>query len=167
MAKSTRSKVKRSFRAKKRQDGVYAANEAARLHRLSMKLRALATPGEADGEEDEEMKADGEGAQAQSEWVDEEGAAPAGSFPPLSSSSSWLAVLGLLDPCDVTAERMADVLGCSAACVEGSARKGKRDVRGRKAIGRRRSMRGGMDEDRTRSSGGDSGGLGHLFSGLS
>lgn len=40
MAKSTRSKVKRSFRAKKREEGVYAATEAARLHRLNSKLTA-------------------------------------------------------------------------------------------------------------------------------
>ncbi|TDL29317.1 hypothetical protein BD410DRAFT_779689 [Rickenella mellea] len=41
MAKSTRSKVKRSFRAKKREEGVYAAVEAARLQRLSSKLDAV------------------------------------------------------------------------------------------------------------------------------
>ncbi|KIK48785.1 hypothetical protein CY34DRAFT_797941 [Suillus luteus UH-Slu-Lm8-n1] len=40
MAKSTRSKVKRSFRAKKRDEGVYAATEAARLQRLNSKLTA-------------------------------------------------------------------------------------------------------------------------------
>jgi hypothetical protein len=40
MAKSTRSKVKRSFRAKKREEGVYAVTEAARLHRLNSKLTA-------------------------------------------------------------------------------------------------------------------------------
>jgi len=43
MAKSTRSKVKRAFRAKKRTEGVYASTEAARLHRLNAKLRALTT----------------------------------------------------------------------------------------------------------------------------
>ncbi|THH33703.1 hypothetical protein EUX98_g395 [Antrodiella citrinella] len=43
MAKSTRSKVKRSFRSKKRTEGVYAATEAARLHRLSSKLKVLTT----------------------------------------------------------------------------------------------------------------------------
>ncbi|KAI0002988.1 hypothetical protein BJV74DRAFT_709397, partial [Russula compacta] len=43
MAKSTRSKVKRAFRAKKRTEGVFAATEAARLQRLNAKLRALAT----------------------------------------------------------------------------------------------------------------------------
>ena len=43
MAKSTRSKVKRAFRAKKRKEGVFAATEAARLQRLNAKLRALTT----------------------------------------------------------------------------------------------------------------------------
>jgi len=43
MAKSTRSKVKRAFRAKKRTQGVYAAVEAARLQRLNAKLRVLTT----------------------------------------------------------------------------------------------------------------------------
>ncbi|KAJ7228854.1 hypothetical protein GGX14DRAFT_615490 [Mycena pura] len=41
MAKSTRSKVKRSFRAKKREEGVYAATEAARLNRLHAKLDSV------------------------------------------------------------------------------------------------------------------------------
>jgi len=51
MAKSTRSKGKRAFRAKKRTDGVYAATEAARLQRLNAKLRTLTTP-TAEGEEE-------------------------------------------------------------------------------------------------------------------
>lgn len=38
MAKSLRSKSKRIFRAKKREEGVYAAAAAARLHRLNTKL---------------------------------------------------------------------------------------------------------------------------------
>ncbi|KAK7470876.1 hypothetical protein VKT23_002292 [Stygiomarasmius scandens] len=38
MAKSLRSKVKRDFRSKKREAGVYAATEAARLARLNAKL---------------------------------------------------------------------------------------------------------------------------------
>ncbi|KAF8742429.1 hypothetical protein AX14_004644 [Amanita brunnescens Koide BX004] len=38
MAKSTRSKVKRAYRAKKRESGVYAAAEAARLQKLNAKL---------------------------------------------------------------------------------------------------------------------------------
>ncbi|KAL5488127.1 hypothetical protein ACEPAI_6235 [Sanghuangporus weigelae] len=52
MAKSTRSKVKRAYRAKKREDSVYAAIEAARLERLSSKLRAIR---EADKEGDVEL----------------------------------------------------------------------------------------------------------------
>lgn len=40
MAKSIRSKAKRSFRAKKREEGVYAATAAARLERLNSKLVA-------------------------------------------------------------------------------------------------------------------------------
>ncbi|KAH8999373.1 hypothetical protein EDB92DRAFT_2100819 [Lactarius akahatsu] len=51
MAKSTRSKVKRAFRAKKRTEGVYAATEAARLQRLNAKLRALTAVG-ADNNDD-------------------------------------------------------------------------------------------------------------------
>jgi len=45
MAKSLRSKSKRAFRAKKREDGVYAATHAARLQRLHAKIDAIvATP---------------------------------------------------------------------------------------------------------------------------
>ncbi|KAI0728747.1 hypothetical protein C8Q72DRAFT_358595 [Fomitopsis betulina] len=43
MAKSTRSKVKRHFRAKKRTEGVYAVAEAARLNRLHQKLKVITT----------------------------------------------------------------------------------------------------------------------------
>ncbi|TFK27077.1 hypothetical protein FA15DRAFT_238595 [Coprinopsis marcescibilis] len=42
MAKSLRSKVKRSFRAKKREEGVYAVSAAARLQRLNSKLLEIA-----------------------------------------------------------------------------------------------------------------------------
>ena len=38
MAKSLRSKVKRAFRSKKRESGIYAATEAARLERLNARL---------------------------------------------------------------------------------------------------------------------------------
>jgi len=41
MAKSLRSKVKRAYRAKKREDGVYAATHAARLQRLHAKIDAI------------------------------------------------------------------------------------------------------------------------------
>ncbi|KAI1792882.1 hypothetical protein LXA43DRAFT_972227 [Ganoderma leucocontextum] len=72
MAKSTRSKVKRHFRAKKREQGVYAATEAARLHRLSMKLKTLV----AQGDEDEEMPEGERGAETEIAQVEalEEGA---------------------------------------------------------------------------------------------
>ncbi|GLB33589.1 putative protein of unknown function (DUF2423) [Lyophyllum shimeji] len=43
MAKSIRSKAKRTFRSKKRESGVYAATEAARLHRLNAKLASVAS----------------------------------------------------------------------------------------------------------------------------
>ena len=41
MAKSVRSKTKRSFRAKKRTEGVYAVAHAARLQRLHAKIDAI------------------------------------------------------------------------------------------------------------------------------
>jgi hypothetical protein len=50
MAKSTRSKVKRSFRRVKRETGVYAAKDAARVQRLSNKLKATATGIDEDGD---------------------------------------------------------------------------------------------------------------------
>lgn len=40
MAKSLRSKTKQAFRSKKRESGIYAATEAARLDRLHAKLAA-------------------------------------------------------------------------------------------------------------------------------
>ncbi|KAK0206313.1 hypothetical protein DFS33DRAFT_1313892 [Desarmillaria ectypa] len=46
MAKSLRSKTKREFRSKKREDGIYAATEAARLHRLNAKLMAVISDGD-------------------------------------------------------------------------------------------------------------------------
>lgn len=48
MAKSTRSKVKRAYRAKKREAGVYAAAEAARLNRLNAKLAQIIAGSEED-----------------------------------------------------------------------------------------------------------------------
>ncbi|KAF9782284.1 hypothetical protein BJ322DRAFT_1111155 [Thelephora terrestris] len=41
MAKSLRSKTKRAFRAKKREDGVYAVAHAARLQRLHARIDAI------------------------------------------------------------------------------------------------------------------------------
>ncbi|KAL0580761.1 hypothetical protein V5O48_001226 [Marasmius crinis-equi] len=59
MAKSLRSKVKRDFRSKKREAGVYAAAHAARLQRLHSKLAATAAR---DAEGDVEVK-DADGAE--------------------------------------------------------------------------------------------------------
>ncbi|KAH9007088.1 hypothetical protein EDB86DRAFT_3034952 [Lactarius hatsudake] len=56
MAKSTRSKVKRAFRAKKRTEGVYAATEAARLQRLNAKLRALTAAGVDNNDDGQETR---------------------------------------------------------------------------------------------------------------
>ncbi|KAI0370244.1 hypothetical protein BV20DRAFT_966873 [Pilatotrama ljubarskyi] len=77
MAKSTRSKVKRHFRAKKRTEGVYAATEAARLHRLHMKLKALTTTEPEGDEEGEEVVEGEEGAQMEMDGA----AAPADGQP--------------------------------------------------------------------------------------
>ncbi|KAI0786340.1 hypothetical protein C8Q75DRAFT_268098 [Abortiporus biennis] len=60
MAKSTRSKVKRHFRAKKRTDSIYAAVDAARLNRLSRKLKSITTTDVVDEDEEEEVEEDGE-----------------------------------------------------------------------------------------------------------
>ncbi|KAL7282144.1 hypothetical protein ACG7TL_003613 [Trametes sanguinea] len=96
MAKSLRSKAKRHFRAKKREEGVYAATEAARLHRLHMKLKSLTTT-----EPDEDEGGAEEGAQMETEG----GAAPSAGWSP---SPFWFAGLGLVDPHDITADSMAD-----------------------------------------------------------
>ena len=90
MAKSTRSKVKRHFRAKKRTEGVYAAAEAARLHRLHQKLKVLTT-----NDNDGDVDIPEETVESFSE---EEGAQQPGWY--------WFANLGLVDPADVTAEGM-------------------------------------------------------------
>ncbi|KIK65475.1 hypothetical protein GYMLUDRAFT_56187 [Collybiopsis luxurians FD-317 M1] len=86
MAKSLRSKTKREFRSKKRTStgSVYAAAEAARLHRLNTKLLAVVSK-DADG--DEVLKED----------------APEGMDTP---GSCWFAAFGLLDPDDITADSM-------------------------------------------------------------
>ncbi|KAF8639904.1 hypothetical protein AX17_001155 [Amanita inopinata Kibby_2008] len=84
MAKSTRSKVKRAFRAKKRETGAYAAAEAARLHRLNVKLTRTIAPDEQDGTPVEETEKDDE------------------------RMAGWwrFSVFGLLDPSDITPEIM-------------------------------------------------------------
>lgn len=90
MAKSLRSKVKRSYRAKKREDGVYAASEAARLHRLNAKLKSTVDTAlqriPEDAEEEDAVK-DAEEQQDPSGW-------------------SWFATFGLLDACDITPESL-------------------------------------------------------------
>jgi hypothetical protein len=52
MGKSLRSKTKRAYRHKKREDSDYAVNEAARLARLSAKLASVAG---IQGKDEEEM----------------------------------------------------------------------------------------------------------------
>ena len=93
MAKSTRSKVKRSHRAKKRETGVYAAVEAARLHRLNAKLVALTTQEMANVDVDDEDGDDGRMADQSGEGVS-------------SPGWCWFASLGLLDPDEVTPEAL-------------------------------------------------------------
>jgi hypothetical protein len=86
MAKSTRSKVKRAFRAKKRKEGVFAAAEAARLQRLNAKLHALATATTGRKEDpgvEKEVDEDGQ------QTVDMLG-------------SCWFAALGLVDHEDIS-----------------------------------------------------------------
>ncbi|KAF7331927.1 hypothetical protein MKEN_00073000 [Mycena kentingensis (nom. inval.)] len=83
MAKSLRSKTKRSYRAHKREDSVYAATAAARLDRLHAKLSAVAR---ADiPREEDEMEQD-------------EDAVP---------GWSWFSTLGLLDLHDITPATLA------------------------------------------------------------
>lgn len=51
MAKSLRSKSKRAFRAKKREDGIYAATHAARLQRLHAKIDTIVAAPKPDQDE--------------------------------------------------------------------------------------------------------------------
>jgi hypothetical protein len=93
MAKSTRSKVKRAFRAKKRTEGVYAAVEAARLQRLNSKLRALTTAGVDDDDGRQETGNPKEEGEEERENQDQD---------VRMSGSCWFAALGLLDHLDVS-----------------------------------------------------------------
>jgi hypothetical protein len=86
MAKSTRSKVKRAFRSKKRTQGVFAVADAARLQRLNAKLHAL-TNAAAAAEEEEEEEGGEEGEKEQQD-VDLPG-------------SCWFAAFGLLNHQDI------------------------------------------------------------------
>ena len=102
MAKSTRSKVKRAFRAKKRDQGVYAATEAARLNRLHQKLRMIAST-------DVEGDVPVEDAEAEAE----EGKA-------MQEGGSYLCFcLGMVDHQDITPEVMERIVG-SARVFDGS-----------------------------------------------
>lgn len=83
MAKSLRSKVKRSYRSKKRDDSVYSATEAARLNRLNAKLKSIIST-ETGNEENNAMEEDSPG------WC-------------------WFAAFGLVDAMDITAETMASM----------------------------------------------------------
>ena len=83
MAKSLRSKVKRDFRSKKREAGVYAAAHAARLGRLHAKLAATAAR---DPEGDAPVQAEGE--EDMPGW-------------------SWFATFGLLDPEDISPDTLS------------------------------------------------------------
>jgi len=91
MAKSTRSKVKRAYRAKKREEGTYAAAEASRLHRLHAKLVSLASK-DKDGDVQVEEDGDGEGLPG---WC-------------------WFAVFGLLDASNVTTANLHRMKGRSS-----------------------------------------------------
>lgn len=83
MAKSLRSKVKRAFRSKKRESGIYAATEAARLDRLNARLLQI-------------TKTDATHVAKKAEEKTGEG----------DSGWCWFACLGLLDPDDVTLESL-------------------------------------------------------------
>jgi Protein of unknown function (DUF2423) len=88
MAKSLRSKVKRSFRAKKREEGVYAAASAARLARLNSKLSAIAQTEAQNTEEDQEN-------------VDQAQEVP----------GWWIHRLALLNPDDLHPEDLGSIFG--------------------------------------------------------
>lgn len=68
MAKSTRSKTKRSYRKVKREDGVFAATHAARLERLSNKLAAIAQTAKPKPLNDDSEASEGEDAMDQQGW---------------------------------------------------------------------------------------------------
>ena len=104
MAKSTRSKVKRAFRAKKRTEGVFAAVEAARLQRLNAKLRALTTAGVNDDNDDGRQETGNR--KEEVEEGDPEGEGDEQGQDVRMSGSCWFAALGLLDHLDVSPAAM-------------------------------------------------------------
>jgi hypothetical protein len=83
MAKSLRSKAKRSFRAKKRTEGAYAVADAVRLNRLSAKLAKVAQTTPLMDDED-----------AEDDRLDEGEKIP-----------GWL-MFGLLDPEDINSDSL-------------------------------------------------------------
>ncbi|KAK7060307.1 hypothetical protein VNI00_001072 [Paramarasmius palmivorus] len=85
-----RSKVKRNFRSKKREAGVYAAAHAARLQRLNAKLSTIASK-------------DGDGDLPVKEAEEEEDAEIPG--------WSWFATFGLLDAEDITVDSLSSFSG--------------------------------------------------------
>ena len=91
MAKSLRSKSKRSFRSKKRESGKYAAAEAARLNRVHAKLAAVK-------DTDRPIAQTPDAAE---EMVEED--QPQGSY----DSEAFFAYLGLLHPPSVTPQSLA------------------------------------------------------------
>lgn len=97
MAKSIRSKVKRSFRSKKRESGVYAATEAARLQRLNTKLQQT-IKGDQGGETD----------------VDPMDAATD------NPGWSWFVHLGMLDSSDITLDSLSNFPSHSSRIWEGA-----------------------------------------------
>ena len=89
MAKSLRSKSKRAFRAKKREDGIYAATHAARLERLHAKIEAIvATPKPAH----DEILEDIENAEGNEEVQEEE---MAGECQPWTAITLWPDFMGM------------------------------------------------------------------------
>ena len=86
MAKSLRSKVKRAFRSKKRESGIYAATEAARLDRLNARLLQITKTDVPHVAKEAEVTGEGD-----SGWC-------------------WFACLGLLDPNDITLENLEPFL---------------------------------------------------------
>lgn len=97
MAKSTRSKVKRAFRSKKRESGIYAVTEAARLQRLNLKLHQTM---ERDQDGDVEVNAT-EGFTEDPGWY-------------------WFARFGMLDPSDITLDNLSSITYHSPHIWEGA-----------------------------------------------
>jgi hypothetical protein len=103
MGKSIRSKTKRSYRSKKRDDGVYAATEAARLERLSAKLAAkIAEPAQDTSVDHMDRTDAGEG---------DDGGMPGWSYLDYS-------LLGLLDHTLICPESLGTLLGRRATPID-------------------------------------------------